>query len=83
MFWLYSPRPPQDPRRVLSFLWRVSCTECYGAGWFCELVEGSEYDYNERYCSCEASRWRRIADGWTDEQIGEWYATELARLEPS
>jgi hypothetical protein len=65
--WLYSPQPPQSPCRVLSAIWDVRCDSCYGAGWFCETVPGTENDYipdyNEKYCDCEAGKWRRIKDG--------------------
>lgn len=85
MHWLYSPRPPQSAHRALSLLWVSKCERCCGAGWFAEVVPGTENDfapdYNERYCDCEAGRWRRIADGWTDEQLAEWYVERLAALE--
>jgi hypothetical protein len=84
MNWLYSPQPPQSPHRALSMMWRVAC-DCLGLGWGAEVVAGTEDDYipdyNEKYCDCEAGRWRRIHDGWPDADLAEWYAQRLAALD--
>ncbi len=62
----YSPQPRKE-NAPLSHRWFVDCKECYGYGWFAETVPGTENDYipdyNERYCDCEAGKWRRIYDG--------------------
>ncbi len=66
-YWMYSPQPPRKPTPGLTKFWQVNCDVCYGAGWFTEVVAGTEYDYipdyNEKYCDCEAGKWRRIKDG--------------------
>jgi hypothetical protein len=64
---MYSPQPPQAAR-VLSLRWAVECGKCYGAGWYPETPPGFDDDddhgnYDERYCDCEAGKWRRIHDG--------------------
>lgn len=63
--------PEEPPRTVvgLHYVWQVEpeCDKCYGAGNYPEVVPGTEDDYipdfNERYCDCEAGRWRRVYDG--------------------
>jgi hypothetical protein len=85
LFWLYTPRPPQSPNRAISLWWDTRCPNCFGQGWFAEVVAGTEDDYipdhRERFCDCEAGRWRRVADGWTEAELGEWYVELLAILE--
>lgn len=28
------------------------CPLCHGAGWYPEQIDGTEYDYREKYCDC-------------------------------
>lgn len=64
---MYSPMPPPARRGGLSMCWGVACDHCDGMGWYPEAVPGTEDDYipdcRERYCDCEAGKWRRIRDG--------------------
>ncbi len=34
--------------------------QCYGRGWYPEMIPGSDTDYRERYCSCPRGTRLRI-----------------------